>query len=55
MWNDIRTLNTLTRVMLGVLVLALMYAGSRWTARLPLFELTEIQVRAVPGKPLICG
>jgi cell division protein FtsQ len=52
MWNDIRTLNTLTRVMLGVLVLALMYAGSRWTARLPLFELTEIQVRAVPGKPL---
>ena len=52
MWNDIRTLNTLTRVMLGVLVLALMYAGYRWTARMPLFELTEIQVRAVPGKPL---
>jgi cell division protein FtsQ len=52
MWNDIRTLNTLTRVMLGVLLLALIYAGYRWTARLPIFELTEIQVRAVPGKPL---
>ena len=52
MWNDIRTLNTLTRVMLGVLVLALMYAKYRWTARMPLFELAEIQVRAVPGKPL---
>lgn len=52
MWNDIRTLNTLTRVMLGVLVLALMYTGYRWAARLPVFELTEIQVRAVPGKPL---
>jgi cell division protein FtsQ len=52
MWNDIRALNTLTRILLGVLVLALMYAGYRWTARLPLFELTEIHVRAVPGKPL---
>ena len=52
MWNDIRTLNTLTRVMLGVLVLALIYAGYRWTARLPFFALTEIQVRAVSGKPL---
>jgi cell division protein FtsQ len=52
MWNDIKTLNTLTRVMLGVLVLALMYSGYRWTARMHLFELTEIQVRAVPGKPL---
>lgn len=52
MWNDIRTLNTLTRVMLGVLVLALIYAGYRWTARLPFFALTEIHVRAVSGKPL---
>ncbi len=52
MWNDIRALNTLTRILLGVLVLALMYAGYRWTARLPLFELIEIHVRAVPGKPL---
>ncbi len=52
MWNDIRALNTLTRILLGVLVLALMYAGYRWTARLPLFELAEIHVRAVPGKPL---
>jgi len=32
MWNDIKTLNFLTRVMLGALLLALLYAGYRWTA-----------------------
>ena len=52
MWNDIRTLNIITRVLLGVVVLALMHAGYKWVARQPLFDLQVVQVRAVPGKTL---
>ncbi len=52
MWNDIRMLNLVTRAMLGVLVLALMYSAYQWVARQPLFDLQVVQVRAVPGKKL---
>lgn len=52
MWNDIRTLNLITRAMLGVFVLALMHAGYQSVARQSLFDLTVVQVRAVPGKSL---
>lgn len=52
MWNDIRTLNLITRVLLGVVALALMHAGYQWIARQPLFDLKVVQVRAVSGKTL---
>jgi cell division protein FtsQ len=52
MWNDIRTLNMITRAMLGVVVLALMVVTYQWIARQPLFDLQVVQVRAVSGKKL---
>ncbi len=52
MWNDVRTMNTLTRLMLGVLVLALLYVGYRWVAQQPMFDLRRIQVQGIDGKPL---
>jgi cell division protein FtsQ len=52
MWNDIRTLNMITRALLGVFVLVLMYTAYQWIARQPLFDLTVVQVKAVPGKSL---
>ncbi len=52
MWNDVRTMNALTRLLLGVLVLALAYAGYRWVARQPMFDLRRVQVQGIDGKPL---
>jgi len=52
MWNDIRTLNLITRALLGVVVLALMHTAYQWLARQPLFDLKVVQVHAVPGKTL---
>lgn len=52
MWNDVRTLNLITRALLGVVVLALMHACYQWIARQPMFDLKVVQVRAVPGKAL---
>ena len=52
MWNDVRTMNTITRLLAGVLVLALAYAGYRWIARQPMFNLQRVQVQGAGGKPL---
>jgi cell division protein FtsQ len=52
MWNDIRTLNTITRAMLGVLMLCLLYGGYKWLARQPMFDFRVVQVRAVKGASL---
>ena len=52
MWNDIRTLNTITRAMLGVLVLCLLYGGYQWLSRHPMFDFRVVQVRPVKGMPL---
>lgn len=52
MWNDIRTLNTITRAMLGVLMLCLLYGGYKWMARQPMFDFRVVQVRAVKGVSL---
>lgn len=52
MWNDIRTLNLITRALLGVVLLALMHAGYQWIARQPMFDLKVVQVRGVEGKSL---
>ncbi len=52
MWNDIRTLNTITRAMLGVLMLCLLYGGYKWMARQPMFDFRVVQIRAVKGESL---
>ncbi len=52
MWNDVRTMNAITRLLAGVLVLALAYAGYRWIARQPMFDLQRVQVQGAGGKPL---
>lgn len=52
MWNDVRTMNTMTRLLLGMVVLALAYAGYRWIARQPMFDLQRVQVQSADGKPL---
>lgn len=52
MWNDIRTLNAITRAMLGVLVLYLLYGGYKWLSRQPLFDFRVVQVRPVKGAAL---
>ncbi len=52
MWNDIRTLNTITRAMLGVLMLCLLYGGYKWLARQPMFDFRVVPVRAVKGASL---
>ncbi len=52
MWNDVRTMNTLTRLLLGVLVFALAYVAYRWVAQQPMFNLRRIHVQGIDGKPL---
>jgi cell division protein FtsQ len=52
MWNDIRTLNTITRAMLGVLLLCLLYGVYQWLSRQPMFDFRVVQVRPVKGMPL---
>jgi cell division protein FtsQ len=52
MWHDIRTLNNITRAMLGVLVLCLLFAGYRWLSLQPLFDLRVVKVQGVNGMPL---
>jgi len=52
MWNDIRTLNTITRAMLGVLALCLLYGGYQWLSRQPMFDFRAVQVHPVRGMSL---
>ncbi len=52
MWNDIRALNIITRAMLGVVLLALLFAGYKWIARQSMFDLRVVQVRSADGGPL---
>lgn len=52
MWNDIRTLNTITRAMLGVLALCLSYGSYQWLSRQPMFDFRVVQVHPVKGMPL---
>ena len=52
MWHDIRTLNTITRAMLGVLVLCLLFAGYRWISLQSFFDLRVVKVQGVNGAPL---
>ncbi len=44
MWHDIRLLNGLANVLLGLVVLALLSSGVWWLAHRPMFTLRAIHV-----------
>ena len=52
MWHDIKTLNIITRAMLGVLVLCLLFAGYRWLSLQPFFDFRVVKVQGANGMPL---
>ncbi len=52
MWSDVRTMNTITRLLLGVLVLVLAQSAYRWFAQQSMFDLRRIHVQGMNGKPL---
>jgi cell division protein FtsQ len=52
MWHDISTLNKITRALVGVLVLCVLYAGYKWVARQPMFELRVVKVQGANEAPL---
>ncbi len=52
MWHDIRTLNIITRAMLGVLALCLLFAGYKWLSQQSFFDLRTVKVQGANGAPL---
>ena len=52
MWNDVRALNAVTGLLLGVLALALLGAGLWWLAQRSMFTLTAIRVEGTQEMPL---
>lgn len=52
MWNDIKTMNAITRALLGVLALCLLFIAYKWVAQQAMFDLRVVQVRGAEGKPL---
>ncbi len=52
MWHDIRTLNTVTRAMLGVLAVCLLFAAYKWVSLQPYFEVRVVKVQGANGAPL---
>ncbi|MBV8666005.1 MAG: cell division protein FtsQ/DivIB [Burkholderiaceae bacterium] len=56
MWHDIKTMNALTGMLLGLCLMALLGAGLWWLAQRPMFTLRAIRVEAmsegqVQGQP----
>jgi len=52
MWHDIRTMNAITRMLSGVLVLVLLFAAYKWLSLLPQFDLRAVEIQDVHGQPL---
>ena len=52
MWNDIRTLNILTRAMLGVLLLVLLSTAYKWVGQQSFFEYRLIRIKGAHQTPL---
>lgn len=52
MWNDVRALNAVTGMLLGLLALALLASGFWWVAQRPMFTLKTIQVEGTKDVPL---
>jgi cell division protein FtsQ len=52
MWNDVRTLNAITNLLLGLVALALIAAGVWWLVQRPMFTLQTIQIESLDQTPL---
>ncbi len=52
MWNDVRTLNAITNLLLGLVALALLAAGLWWLVQRPLFTLHTIRIENIEQTPL---
>lgn len=52
MWNDVRTLNAVTNLLLGLVMLALLGSGVWWVVQRPLFTLQTIRVESMDQTPL---
>jgi cell division protein FtsQ len=52
MWHDISALNRITRALMGVLMLCVLYAGYKWVARQPMFDLRVVKVQGANEAPL---
>lgn len=52
MWNDVRTLNAITNLLLGLVALALLAAGVWWLVQRPLFTLHTVRIENVQQEPL---
>lgn len=52
MWNDVRTLNAITNLLLGLVVLALLATGVWWLVQRPMFTLHTVRIENVEQAPL---
>ncbi|MCE2872136.1 MAG: cell division protein FtsQ/DivIB [Oxalobacteraceae bacterium] len=52
MWHDISTMNKITRAMVGVLLLCVLYAGYKWVALQPMFDLRAVKIQGSNNSPL---
>ena len=52
MWHDIKTLNAVSSLLLGVFTLALMASGLWWLAQRPMFTLQVIRIESAAEAPL---
>lgn len=52
MWHDVKAMNTVSGVLLGLFMLALLASGLWWLAQRPMFTLRAIRVEALGEDPL---
>jgi cell division protein FtsQ len=52
MWNDIKAMNVMTRVMLGALALVLLFGVFRWSSLQPMFDLRVVRIQGAHHQPL---
>jgi cell division protein FtsQ len=51
MWQDIKALNAISAVMLGLALMMIATAGARWIALRPMFNLHQVRVEAASDQP----
>jgi cell division protein FtsQ len=52
MWHDISTMNRITRALVGVLFLCVLYAGYKWAASQSMFDLRAVKIQGANDMPL---
>ncbi len=52
MWHDISTMNKITRAIVGVLLLCVLYASYKWVALQPMFDLRAVKIQGSNNSPL---